>query len=83
MYEVRRQPEPGQGKGDGLWEAHFHYRSADAPRREFAKGHLKLWAERKLGRDAQLRAAIERNELLPIYRGNLSLAQVEGLIPFD
>jgi hypothetical protein len=83
VYQIRRLPEPGETLGDGLWEAHFHYTQADTPRRAFSKGHLKLWTERKLGREAQLRAAIERNELLSIYRGNVSLAQVEGLIPFD
>lgn len=83
VYEIRRKPRGEGPAGNGLWEAHFHYPAADTPGRQFSKGHIKLWAERKLGRDAQLRAAIERNELLPIYRGNVQLAQVEGLIPFD
>ncbi|MDF9617356.1 hypothetical protein P5705_06855 [Pseudomonas entomophila] len=82
IYEIRRKPREGR-PGNGLWEAHFHYPAVDTSGRLFSKGHIKLWAERKLGWEAQLRAAIERNELLPIYRGNVQLAQVDGLIPFD
>lgn len=83
VYEIRRKPRKEGRPGSGLWEAHFHYPAADTPGRQFSKGHIKLWSERKLGREAQLRAALERNELLPIYRGNVQLAQVDGLIPFD
>ncbi|MNM45515.1 hypothetical protein D3C81_564410 [compost metagenome] len=83
VYEIRRRPRSGGQPGNGLWEAHFHYPAADTPGRQFSKGHIKLWAERKLGREAQLRAAIERNELLLIYRGDLKPTQVDGLIPFD
>ncbi|MFJ4113530.1 dermonecrotic toxin domain-containing protein [Pseudomonas sp. NPDC089758] len=83
VYEVRRQPRAGQVQGDGLWEAHFHYPDIGTPGRQFSKGHLKLWAQRKLGRLAQLRAATSGEDLVAIYRGDLRLAQVEGLIPFD
>lgn len=83
VYEIRRKLRKEGRPGSGLWEAHFHYPAADTPRRQFSKGHIKLWAERKLGREAQLRAALARNELLPIYRGSVQLAQVDGLIPFD
>ncbi|WP_323613806.1 dermonecrotic toxin domain-containing protein [Pseudomonas putida] len=83
VYEVRRLPRAGQGQGDGLWEAHFHYPDIDTPARQFSKGHLKLWAQRKLGRLAQLRAATSGEDLVAIYRGDLCLNQVEGLIPFD
>ncbi|MNH47019.1 hypothetical protein D3C79_1100710 [compost metagenome] len=55
----------------------------DTTARQFSKGHLKLWAQRKLGRLAQLRAATSGEALVAIYRGNLRLNQVEGLIPFD
>ncbi len=82
VYEVRRVSAPGR-PGSGLWEAHFHYDSATAPARQFLKGHLKLWSQRKLGRKAQLAAAASGNELLAIYRGELRLEQVEGVIPFD
>lgn len=83
VFEVRRAPAPGKAKGVGLWEAHFHYPAADTPVRQFSKGHLKLWAQRTLGREAQLRAATSTGELLAIYRGNLRWADVEGLIPFE
>ncbi|MHA6163167.1 dermonecrotic toxin domain-containing protein [Pseudomonas sichuanensis] len=83
VFEIRRVPAPGKAKGAGLWEAHFHYPAADAPVRQFSKGHLKLWAQRTLGREAQLRAATSSGELLAIYRGNLRWADVEGLIPFE
>ncbi|UTL81598.1 dermonecrotic toxin domain-containing protein [Pseudomonas putida] len=83
VYEVRRLPRAGQGQGDGLWEAHFHYPDIGTPARQFSKGHLKLWAQRKLGRLAQLRAATSGEDLVAIYRGDLRLNQVEGLIPFE
>lgn len=82
VYEVRRASASGR-PGIGLWEAHFHYDSATTPARQFLKGHLKRWSQRKLGRKAQLAAAASGNELLAIYRGELRLQQVEGVIPFD
>lgn len=83
VYEVRRVAKAGQAQGPGLWEAHFHYPSESTPRRQFNKGHLKLWSQRRLGRKAQLRAAGTDKDLLAIYRGDLRLSQVEGVIPFD
>lgn len=83
VYEVRRLPEAGQREGDGLWEAHFHYPKAETPARQFSKGHLKVWWQRKLGREAQLRAADSGKDLLEIYRGELRLPDVEGIIPLD
>nr|WP_158458667.1 hypothetical protein [Pseudomonas fluorescens] len=83
VYEVRRLPQRGRSRGEGLWEAHFHYPTAATPGREFAKGHLKLWSQRSLGREAQLRAAVSGHSLLAIYRGDLRLSQVDGIIPFD
>jgi len=83
IYEIRRPPATGRTQGICVWEAHFHYTSESAAAREFVKGHLKLWRERKLGRKAQLRAATQRKELLSIYRGDLRLEQVDGIIPFD
>lgn len=82
-YEIRRRPLAGHTQGIGLWEAHFHYPDSDTPRRAFVKGHLKLWSQRRLGHEAQLRAAKVRGEFLKIYRGDLRLKDVEGLIPFD
>jgi hypothetical protein len=83
VYEVRRLPEAGQTKGDGLWEAHFHYPNAATPARQFSKGHLKVWWQRKLGREAQLRAASIGKDFLEIYRSELRLHDVEDIMPFD
>ncbi|MDD2048062.1 dermonecrotic toxin domain-containing protein [Pseudomonas putida] len=82
IYEIRRLAEPGQQKGDGLWEAHFHYPSAETPARQFSRGHLKVWWQRKLGRKAQLSAAASGQELLEVYRSELRLKDVDDIIPF-
>lgn len=83
VYEIRRQPAVGQTKGSGLWEAHFHYPDETTPAHAFSKGHLKLWSQRKLGREAQLRAAATGRDLLAIYRGDLKPEDIVGLIPFE
>lgn len=83
IYEVRRRAVGTQTQGKGLWEAHFHYPEATTPALAFSKGHLKIWSERKLGREAQMRAAQTRNELLFIYRGDLKADQVSDLFPFE
>ncbi|WP_447738229.1 dermonecrotic toxin domain-containing protein [Pseudomonas laurentiana] len=75
VYEVKRI------SGGPLWEAHFHYPAENSTDRDFLRGHLKLWSQRKLGLQAQLRAA-RRNEVLNIYRGQLRAEDVEGIIPF-
>ncbi|MNN18870.1 hypothetical protein D3C81_1320900 [compost metagenome] len=82
IYEIRRLAEPGQQKGDGLWEAHFHYPSAETPARQFSRGHLKVWWQRKMGRKTQLNAAVSGQDVLEIYRGELRLKDVDGIIPF-
>jgi len=83
VYEIRRLPKAGKTVGEGLWEAHFHYVDASTPGRAFSKGHIKLWSQRSLGREAQMRAAATGHEMLAIYRGDLRLQQVDGIIPFD
>lgn len=80
IYEVRRLPRGGQATGEGLWEVHFHYPAATTPVSEFSRGHLKLWSQRKLGRQAQMRAATSGRELLDIYRAELRLRDIEGVI---
>lgn len=82
VYAIDRVPK-GTGSAVGLWEAHFHYAREAAPARAFSKGHLKLWSQRNLGREAQMRAATTGKDLLAIYRGDLHLSQVDGVIPFD
>ncbi|WP_085621734.1 MULTISPECIES: hypothetical protein [unclassified Pseudomonas] len=78
VYQIRDVQAPQAV----LWEAHFHYRSADAPARAFVKGHLKFWEPRGKARDAQMEEASSAAERLQIYRSDLRLAQVEGVIPF-
>ncbi|WP_095162122.1 DUF6543 domain-containing protein [Pseudomonas sp. Irchel 3F5] len=81
IYQVRGVQ--GTGKEDGLWEVHLHYRAANDDRRQFQKGHIKIWSERKLGREAQLHAALTEQRFLEIYRGDVQLAQVARVLPFD
>ncbi|WP_455887897.1 hypothetical protein [Pseudomonas rustica] len=63
-----------------LWEAHFHYTSASADARRFAKGHLKF--PDAMSRDEQLQRALAPTERYQIYRGDLRLEQIDDLIPF-
>ena len=62
-----------------LWEAHFHYTTATANARRFAKGHLKF--PEAMGRDERLQRAQASAERCPVYRGDLRLDQIEDLIP--
>jgi hypothetical protein len=75
VYDVYRL-EPRQK----LWEAHFHYTSANANPRRFAKGHLKF--PNTMSRDERLQRAQAPAERYEIYRGDLRLEQVEDIIPF-
>lgn len=69
--------------GTAIWEAHFHYKTAAIPARQFVKGHLKIWSQRLIGRKVQIEAAhSDSRELLAVYRGNLVLSDVDGIIPF-
>lgn len=63
-----------------LWEAHFHYTSATANARRFAKGHLKF--PDAMSRDERLQRALAPTERYQIYRGDLRLEQIEDLVPF-
>ncbi|MFG0408727.1 hypothetical protein [Pseudomonas sp. FYR_11] len=75
VYDIyRRQPR------QKLWEAHFHYTTANANARRFAKGHLKF--PEAMGRDERLQRAQASAERCQVYRGDLRLDQIEDLIPF-
>ncbi|BBU42196.1 hypothetical protein PPTS312_01110 [Pseudomonas putida] len=63
-----------------LWEAHFHYTSATANARRFAKGHLKF--PDAMSRDERLQRVLAPSERYQIYRGDLRLEQIEDLVPF-
>lgn len=78
VYQIRDVQAPDKV----LWEAHFHYRSAEVPAREFSKGHLKFYEPRGKAREARLEEAASAAERLQIYRSDLRLEQVEGIIPF-
>lgn len=81
VYEVRKAQGPV--RGSGLWEVHLHYSSQAANRRQFSKGHLKLWAERTWGRETQLQAAKTNQQFLEIYRADLKASQLERILPWD
>ncbi|MFJ4154406.1 hypothetical protein ACIPZF_06285 [Pseudomonas sp. NPDC089752] len=78
VYEVRDVQAPQRV----LWEAHFHYPSLEARGHDFVKGHLKFWDAGVRGRDAMLQQAVDARERIAIYRGDLRLEQVVGIIPF-
>ncbi|MEG1041438.1 MAG: hypothetical protein RSE94_16115 [Pseudomonas sp.] len=82
VYEIRSVPSRGDEQGRAIWEAHFHYKDSATPARQFAKGHLKTWSQRLIGRKVQLEAASSSGELVAVYRGNLVLSDVDGIIPF-
>lgn len=75
VYDVYRL-QPRQK----LWEAHFHYTTANADARRFAKGHLKF--PDAMSRDERLERALAPAERNDIYRGDLRLEQIDDLIPF-
>ena len=76
-YKIIKLAKPGDVKGRSLWVAHMHMPSPDALPREFTLAHLKTWGQRKLS-DRSAAAVGQR-----VHRGALSLAQAEGIIPFD
>jgi len=79
-YKINLKGKPGS-KGRPLWAAHFHFSDAQAAPTDFEKGHLKLWRQRLQGYKDQMMAA-QSGEVLRIYRGNLTLGQASGIIPF-
>jgi len=78
VYEIRDVQAPQRL----LWEAHFHYPSLEARGHDFVKGHLKFWDAGVRGRKAMLEQAADARERIAIYRGDLRLEQVIGIIPF-
>ncbi|MNP04074.1 hypothetical protein D3C76_959790 [compost metagenome] len=77
VYSIfRKQPR------QMLWEAHFHYTRAQAAARAFAKGHLKFWEPRGMSREEKLERSLDPAERIHIYRSDLRLEQIEGVIPF-
>lgn len=79
-YKIEILETPGAKKALGRWYAHFHFANqADFPT-EFIDGHLKTEAQRYFGADDAKRLA-DLGER--IHRGKLTLAQAQGIIPFN
>jgi hypothetical protein len=55
-----------------LWYAHFHYSGPNSPPKTYTAAHLKTEAQRKLGGALDLRAAVSNNELIAVYRSEIS-----------
>lgn len=81
-YRIDLLENPDSQQGRPLWAAHFHFADSQAAPTAFGKGHLKLWRQRKMGYREQMRAA-EAGQMLRIFRGDLSYAQIKEIIPFD
>lgn len=76
-YEIRvrdtaTKPGHGPSKGAALWYAHFHYPRIDTPVDGYTAAHLKTAVQRKLGGGFDLRKASSNNEIIEIYRSEIS-----------
>lgn len=69
-YEIRERAA-GDSKG-GLWYAHFHYPKPDTPADGYTAAHLKTVSQRKLGSGFEMKTAPSNNELIEIYRSEIS-----------
>ncbi|QXI38187.1 hypothetical protein [Pseudomonas xantholysinigenes] len=79
-YKISLSQSRKGRRGQALWAAHFHLASHDALAADFVVGHLKLWSERKFGRESE-QALREQGRIL--HRGRISLEQAQGIIPFN
>nr|WP_314524105.1 DUF6543 domain-containing protein [uncultured Pseudomonas sp.] len=66
-YEIREQPSQ-----EVLWYAHFHYPAANTPAADYSVAHLKTKSQRLLGGALDLRKATSNDELITIYRSEIS-----------
>jgi hypothetical protein len=55
-----------------LWYAHFHYPTPSTAAQAYSAAHLKTEAQRTLGGAFDLRTATTNNELIAIYRSEIS-----------
>ncbi|WP_460140637.1 hypothetical protein [Pseudomonas sp. S2_E01] len=69
-YEIRERVA-GDSKGV-LWYAHFHYPKPDTPIDGYTAAHLKTVSQRKLGSGFEMKTAPSNNELIEIYRSEIS-----------
>ncbi|MHC8398141.1 dermonecrotic toxin domain-containing protein [Pseudomonas sp. MDT1-17] len=62
----------GDGSGALLWYAHFHYPKLETPAESYTAAHLKTASQRMLGGGFDLKTATSSNELIAIYRSEIS-----------
>jgi hypothetical protein len=55
-----------------LWYAHFHYPSPSSAVEAYSAAHLKTESQRTLGGAFDLRTAGNNNEMIAIYRSEIS-----------
>ncbi|MFJ2692261.1 hypothetical protein [Pseudomonas sp. NPDC087336] len=66
-YEIREQ-----GTAKVLWYAHFHYSGPDSAPEAYTAAHLKTESQRLLGGALDSRAPVSNNELIAVYRSEIS-----------
>jgi hypothetical protein len=66
-YEIR-----DSSSNKVLWYAHFHYPTPSTATQTYSAAHLKTQAQRTLGGAFDLRTATSNNELIAIYRSEIS-----------
>ena len=76
-YEIRERGNPkdtaaGEGNGAVLWYAHFHYPKLDTPSEGYTAAHLKTASQRRLGGGFDLRTTTSNNDMIAIYRSEIS-----------
>ncbi|WCM53412.1 hypothetical protein OH720_10485 [Pseudomonas sp. WJP1] len=66
-YEIREQ-----GTAKVLWYAHFHYSGPDTAPKTYTAAHLKTESQRLLGGALDQRKPVSNNELIAVYRSEIS-----------
>ncbi|MHC8289870.1 dermonecrotic toxin domain-containing protein [Pseudomonas sp. XS1P51] len=66
-YEIR-----DSATNDVIWYAHFHYPKPETAAEGYTAAHLKTVSQRTLGGAFDLRTATTNNELIAIYRSEIS-----------
>ncbi|MNP84384.1 hypothetical protein D3C76_1836720 [compost metagenome] len=55
-----------------LWYAHFHYSGPDSAPKTYTAAHLKTESQRLLGGALDQRKPVSNNELIAVYRSEIS-----------
>lgn len=66
-YEIREH-----GTAKVLWYAHFHYSGPDTAPKTYTAAHLKTVSQRLLGSTLDKRTSASYNELIAVYRSEIS-----------